>query len=207
MTPRADLQGRTPREVILQKLSFIDLDLQMREFHWTLVGEGPPPLLRESPAYRFGGFGTHEYVLYYDLVRHLLEACWERLQRRDPIDQADSDWLKDIETAWLNTPQSELSDRVPGFIIECERRRVPMAVSAESMFLDDNCEFCVAAREEGGVAFWHLDGCNIEDRFEFSTHLTRGEWEKEQEEWRTFTEEFDRKWAVEHGKEAGRKPE
>ena len=44
-----------------------------------MLGECPPPLSHESAAFRFGGFGTHENVVYYDLVRHLVWECWERV--------------------------------------------------------------------------------------------------------------------------------
>jgi hypothetical protein len=83
--PRNDLGGRTPREVILEKLGFIDYELNSREMQWSLLREGPPPLSRNSNAYRFAGFGTHEYVVYYDLVRHLLTQCWERISRERDI--------------------------------------------------------------------------------------------------------------------------
>ena len=80
MTPRADLGDRTPREVILAKQTYIDLDLQSREVQWSLLNEGPPPLSRESHAYLFAGIGSHEYVIYYYLVRFLLNQCWQRVR-------------------------------------------------------------------------------------------------------------------------------
>ena len=72
LTPRADLQGRAPRDVMLAKQDFIDSDLQSRAFQWDFQLEGPPGLSRDSFAYRFGGFGTHEWIVYYELVRFLL---------------------------------------------------------------------------------------------------------------------------------------
>ncbi len=70
-TPRDDLRGSAPRDVILEKLHFIDMDMDSRAFQWTMQGEGPPGLPRNSFAYRYAGFGTHEWVVYYYLVRHL----------------------------------------------------------------------------------------------------------------------------------------
>ena len=82
MTPRADLDNRTPREVILEKQSFLALDLWSREMQWSFLREGPPPLSRESYAYRFAGIGPHEFVIYYYLVRYLLIECWDRVRER-----------------------------------------------------------------------------------------------------------------------------
>ena len=79
MTSRTDLGGRTPREVILEKREFIASEIDSRAMQWSLLNEAPPPLTRDSRAYRFAGFGTHEYVIYYDFVRHLLTQCWERI--------------------------------------------------------------------------------------------------------------------------------
>jgi hypothetical protein len=72
MTPREDLRGQSPRDVLLARQDFIDFDLHTRALQWTFQGEGPPCLAHDSCAYRFAGFGTHEWVVYYDLIRHLL---------------------------------------------------------------------------------------------------------------------------------------
>src|SRR5262249_45205565 len=57
LTPRADLRDQTPRSVVLEKKDFIDFDLQFRAMQWSLLGEGPPPIGRDTFAYRFAGFG------------------------------------------------------------------------------------------------------------------------------------------------------
>lgn len=206
MSPCARLRGQTPREVMLAKLEFIDFDLHTREFQWSMLGEGPPPLARESFAYRFAGFGSHEYVLYYDLMRHLLSECWQRVQSERPIDlTGESSRLNKVKEAWLKSPLEELDGRVPGAIIESERRRIPMVMSAKSMLFDD-CELCqmLAAEtgEELGPAFWHLDGCNMDDGFVFSFHRTREAWEEEERRRKEFDEQFEREWAEKHGRGA-----
>jgi hypothetical protein len=71
-TPRPDLRNQSPREIMLARQDFIDFDLHTRSIQWSLQREGPPCLPTDSFAYRFAGFGTHEWVIYYDLVRHLL---------------------------------------------------------------------------------------------------------------------------------------
>jgi hypothetical protein len=75
LTPRDDLHGKSPRQVMLEKQDFIDFDLHTRCLQWSSQGEGPPCLAPDSFAYRFAGFGTHEWVVYYDLVRHLLMSA------------------------------------------------------------------------------------------------------------------------------------
>jgi hypothetical protein len=39
---------------------------------WSYFLKEPPCLSRDTNAYRFAGFGTHEWVMYYDLVRFLI---------------------------------------------------------------------------------------------------------------------------------------
>jgi hypothetical protein len=86
MTPRDDLRGQSPREILLAKQEFIDFDLHTRALQWSVQSEGPPCLAEQSFAYRFAGFGTHECVVYYDLVRHLLwnELTCQRFGSCDP---------------------------------------------------------------------------------------------------------------------------
>ena len=75
MTPRDDLRGQRPREVLLARRDAIAWDMQDREMQWSHEGECPRGLDPDSAAYRFGGFGTHELVTYYDMVRFLLWVC------------------------------------------------------------------------------------------------------------------------------------
>jgi hypothetical protein len=75
MTPRKDLRGQSPRDVLFERRDFIDSDLENRSLQWSLLDEGPPCLSPHSFAYRFAGFGTHEWVIYYDLIRYLLWAA------------------------------------------------------------------------------------------------------------------------------------
>ena len=191
ITTRDDLGGRTPREVVLAKRSFIDADLGFRELQWSLLNEGPQPLSRDSAAYRFAGFGTHEFVVYYYLVRHLLTECWQRLGQRLPdkdaqsgrlsgatgFDQVDAGseslefsarpenqiqnlpgWLEQIAHGWLNSPSIEFNGRIPAAIIESERRRIPLVMSARDILIDENCELCRMLADEThddfGPTFW-----------------------------------------------------
>ena len=75
MTPREDLHGQSPRDILFAKQDLIDFDLNSRANQWSYFLEEPPCLSRDSYAYRYAGFGTHEWVMYYDLVRFLISEA------------------------------------------------------------------------------------------------------------------------------------
>ena len=226
MTPCDDLRGKSPREVLLEKQDFIDYDLHTRSMQWSLLGEGPPCLAMDSFAYRFGGFGTHEWVIYYDLVRHLLFKAFNHVRQAsvrsgpdvtDPLNSAaqpidklkfveqEITRLEEIKRDWLETPQSEYGGRTPAILIQSERRRLPITISGRDLIIDEACPVCqmMAAESESGheVSFWHLDGSHMDDDFAFSPFRTREEWEADRREWRTFTEKFNREWEERHHRE------
>ncbi|MEK6335681.1 MAG: hypothetical protein AABM67_12080 [Acidobacteriota bacterium] len=199
MTSRDDLHGQSPRDVLLAKQDFIDFDLHTRSLQWSLQGEGPPCLATNSFAYRFAGFGTHECVLYYDLVRHLLWSELDRLQETSEFSELEAEigYLEAKKTAWLETPQED-GGRIPAIIIDNERRRLPTTLQAQEMIIDEDCELCVWSANEvamgHGPAFWHLDGCNMDDGFAFSFCRTREEWDEENRRREEFDREFNLKW-------------
>lgn len=194
MTERADLQGRSPRELLLEKLEFIDFDLHSRQLQWSFTGECPPSLLPSSYAYRFGGFGTHEVVIYYDLIRLLLSATRERIRESAQFSIDDeAKRLAQIRDAWLETVNDEYQHKSPGLVIEWERKRIPLAMSGKDAVIDDDCPVCQAIAEDLGPYFWHLDGSAMDDQFEFSFHKTIDEWEAERLEWEEFSREYNRK--------------
>jgi hypothetical protein len=196
MSKRKDLRDRSPREVFLEKLDFIDSDLQSRSFQWSLTKVCPLPLPKSSFAYLNAGFGTHEWVLYYDLFRFLLADAAERRAFREPVNvEAEIDRLSTLRDEWLRTPDQEISGRTPAEIIELERQRMNITVSAKEALIDENCPCCVAMSEDFDTPmFWFLDGCNMDDRFEFSTNKTLEEWEAELRERERFNREFEREY-------------
>jgi hypothetical protein len=169
MTPREDLGGFSPRNVMLSKQDFIDFDLHTRALQWSFQGEGPPCLAQDSHAYRFAGFGTHEWVIYYDLVRDLLSCALKNIQppsvcrgsevigqlqnRGEPaalstihtapasID-SEKARLEEFKTAWLEQPQRDYDGRIPAILIENERRRLPIALRPHDMIIDEDCPVC-----------------------------------------------------------------
>ena len=66
ISPRNELRGLPPREILLMKREHIDWDMQSREMQWSLLKEPAPCLNKCAFAYRFAGFGKHEIVLYYN---------------------------------------------------------------------------------------------------------------------------------------------
>ena len=203
LTPRTDLSGQSPRDVVLAHQDFIEFDLHTRSLQWSLQNEGPPCLAIDSFAYRFAGFGMHEWFLYYDLVRHLLYSLFE-LQTSHAGRVADVNQLlttlDQIKTDWLESPQPDLDGRIPAILIENERKRLPQALHPRDMIIDEDCPTCQMFGDETsplgmGVGFWHLDGSNMDDDFAFSSFKTRQEWEVEKRRQEEFDKDFNRRWA------------
>lgn len=199
ITCRDDLTGQSPKDVLLAKQDFIDFDLHTRQLQWTEQGEGPPCLAPDSFAYRFAGFGTHEWVLYYDLVRHLLWSALHSHSSTEPFAQdTEIARLDHIRTEWLENPQKDCGGRIPAIIIDNERRRLPIALGAQDMIIDDDCELCVMSANQVamgfGPGFWHLDGSHMDDCFAFSFYRTQEEWDEENRRREEFNREFNRRW-------------
>jgi hypothetical protein len=197
MTPRVDLAGRTPREVLLAERSRIGLDLEHRSQQWSRQGHAAPALPPDSAAYRHGGFGTTEVVLYFDLVRALLAEAWGLTnQPPGPTQPVLIEQLAEFRDRWLHEPyEGSSSLMTPAELIELERRRMP--VTSDGSHLDCDCPICQAMAEgEFGPTFVSFDGhhLELEDEFAFSLCNTREEWEQEQEEYRKLSEEMDRKY-------------
>jgi hypothetical protein len=202
LTPREDLRSMSPREVMLAKQALIDFDLDSRETQWSILGEEPPCLSTDSYAYRFGGFGTHEWVLYYDVVRHLLWHATELFggankdantsETRDQM-EARITLLEEIKNDWLNKPQPEFDDHIPAHYIENERKRLPLAMTGREMVIDENCPACQMMANDLEIGFCHLDGCNMDNDFAFSHFKTREEWEAEQRLWESLSTQYSTK--------------
>jgi hypothetical protein len=217
VTPREDLRNQSPRDVMLAKQDFIDTDLDRRRLQWSILLEGPPCISKESFAYRFAGFGSHEWIIYYDLVRELIWTaavkvletffCQNQSPEVPPANLEDHlklteqqnydsfiDLLEQVKTDWLEQPLDDTDGHIPAQIIENERKRLPEAMGGRSMVIDENCPCCKMMGDESeaglGVYFWHLDGCNMDDDFAFSSFKTKQEWEAQQK----LNEEFNREW-------------
>ncbi|MFV2069518.1 MAG: hypothetical protein ACC645_21345 [Pirellulales bacterium] len=189
MTARRDLQDRSPRDVLLARREAIDRDLVHQAGYWAKLGECPPGLDRQSAAYRLGSFGTHENILYYELVRYLLDVGFDYLAHNRPGGGDEelalaTDYLERRKQDWLHTPQAEeLIGHTPAQIIHRERARLPNVDTGDSHAFEDDCPLCQMLDQEDQPIFWYLDGCHLDDEFPFSFHATREAWELEQQEW------------------------
>jgi len=199
LTPRSDLGGASPREVALTQHDHLSWDLQDRCEQWSLLGECPRGLDESSFAFRYGGFGTHELVEYYELVRALLRSSWDHLAFLTSETLSSSSLgprtaerfvvlevprLETVRDQWLDSPDPECHNRTPRSIIHRERARIPEAVSGREAMVDPDCPCCQMMADMSGPFFWHLDGSGMDDDFAFDISCrTRNEWEERQREW------------------------
>lgn len=204
MTLRDDLRGQTPRDMLMNRRNYIDLDLQDRANQWSFHGRCPPGLSPDSFAFRYGGCGTHENVIYYYLVRGLLWSCRDRLAELQAAGKLahlmPGDFLMDelprlsaVREARLDLPDPEYHGRTPRSIIDRERQRLPEGMSGHEAMIDHDCPLCQMMADDlgGGPMFWHLDGCNMDDDFAFSHYETLAEYEEEQREYEEFSRKMD----------------
>ena len=209
LAPREDLFGRCTRDVALERRNHLTWDLQDQSQRWSLLGEAPPGLDPSSFAFRYGGFGTHELVLYYDLVRELLWSSRERLIDLQTADSGNPNRrsleefltsevprLEGVRDEWLDSPDWENHGRTPRSIIDRERARLPEAMSGKDAIIDPDCPCCQMLADMPGPMFWHLDGCNMDDDFAFDIyHRTREEWDEEERRREEFDRRFNAEWA------------
>jgi hypothetical protein len=184
-TPRADLRGQSPRDALIARRAFVETQLEHQQQYWARLGHCPPGLDRRSAAYRFAGFGTHEFIMYYDLVRYLLEECWHRVAGTTAVDvAAEVDHLGKLKQEWMHTPLIDLDGHSPAQIIDRERARLPMVCSTTDLIDDGDtcdCPLCQMLADNDAPVFWCLDGCHMDDDFAFSLFYdTRAAWEADQ---------------------------
>jgi hypothetical protein len=194
-TPRADLGGQTPRQVLLAERDRLAAEIEQRSHQWSLQAQPVPALPVDARAYRYGGFGTAEVVLYFDLVRVLLGHAWDAvLAGARPALAALVEQLAGVREQWLHQPNEESGpDMAPAHLIELERRRVPL--TGEVQHLDCNCAICQAQAEgDFGPMFRVFDGFHLdmEDEFAFSLCRTREEWQEQQQTYREMAERMER---------------
>jgi hypothetical protein len=210
LTPREDLGSLCPRDVALEGHRHLAWDLQDQCQRWSLLGKCPPGLTKSSFAFRYGGFGTHELVQYYGLVRELLWSCWQRLvelgKEESTVGRPEAVTVGDFlfsevprlesdRDHWLETPDPEFHGRTPRSIIDRERFRLPEAMCGADAVVDPDCPCCQMMADMPGPMFWHLDGSEMDDDFAFDiSHRTREEWETEQRQWDEHRQRFDAEW-------------
>jgi hypothetical protein len=179
LTPRPELLGKNPRQVLLDQLEAIDADMESREWQWAMLGNCPPTLPTDSIAYRYGGCGPNERVLLYGLIRNLLCFLDHENARRQTTDRmVCAEELRTLRDEWLDQPdEEELHGLTPRQVIEQERVRQPWGVTGSQAIVDHDCPLCrMMAEDSHGPAFCHLDESNFDHDFAFSRHATREQW-------------------------------
>jgi hypothetical protein len=214
MTPREDLDGRMPRELLhgaIEWINRVTWGQRLRFEDGGLMVAAPDDWDRFATA----PMGSQEMCIYFDLCRELINAGWFWCEGDDGIhsehaSESAVSWLiaflKDVKEDWLNS--SFEGGSTPGFIIECDRRRVPRGagvaiqgihgVESERHIADCDCPICeMMADGMFGIGFTSIDGHHLEldDEFAFSMHETREAWEAQQREYEEFSAEMDRKQA------------
>lgn len=191
MTPRDELFGMTPRQVMFEKRRTIDFDLHTRSLQYSFTKLCPKPIPAEFHAYRYAGFGSHEIIVYYDFVREIIGFALNEIDNNKSQDENERiTRLKIFAENWWQTPSDDFR-RAPVRIVEAERKRLNLTLSAEECLIDDNCPCCIAMYEDFDTpVFWHLDGCNMDEQYEFSLYDTHEEWQAEQERFHQFDADF-----------------
>jgi hypothetical protein len=131
------------------------------------------------------------------MVRALLAEAWDHVEEsRRPTQRELVEHMEEFRDRWMHEPcEGSISLMTPAELIESERRRMPISSDGHP-HLDDDCPLCQAmANGEFGPSFMWFDGhhLELEDEFAFSLCRTREEWDKQQEDYRKFAEEMDRK--------------
>ena len=149
MTPRDDLNGQSVREVLFAKRELVDFDVQSRMLQWSYFLEEPPSLSQDSNAYRFAGYGTHEWVMYYKLVRFLI---WEALDLKLNLESHTSHLLssaccrpKSVRATRIKCesnqeyrdPGLDPDNFVPHPIDECEPTSLSETANGSNALLED----------------------------------------------------------------------
>ena len=170
LTPRADLFGACPRDLLIGRRTEVDDEISVREWEWTVLKECPAPLPADSEAVRESGHGTKEYAIYYEMIRHLLAEGWSRIDERGQLTPSSlAERLRQWRDEWLDCPgYDDVPNCTPRWVIEQERRRIPWLVEAHDQFHDPDCPICRWSREQTGPSFHQIMVCHEEEGFAFS---------------------------------------
>lgn len=192
LTPRDDLQGKTPRQILMAKRKFIDGDIEDQGQNWTLTGRCPPGLSPESHAFRFGGFGSHEIILYHEMTTQLLLECERCLGGGLSGDvREEVRHLEQLQQEWMHQPNETLYDQSPAAMIARERSRLPAVVPEGHSEEHDDCPICRMMRDDGQPMIWQLDNFSLDRSFATSFYENQEEWEESQRQWEALRQEVE----------------
>lgn len=192
MTPREDLDGDSPRSLMLRYQSWVDRDIDQRAAQWSRTLLQPAGLRVASSAYQAAVFGSHEFLLYYDLVRELarLTAAWllvhpdaDRNLLLRALQRRRETWAQSCER--LSRGGWTVAE-----IIDQERRRIPLVARPD--FKSDRCDcpICQMAAEPDFVVFESLDGWGQDWDWPFSSIPEPDVWREWYGDWYEQDPEF-----------------
>ncbi len=181
LTPLDQLGAISPRDYLLEDCDSVEQDIWSRQEQWSITGEAPNGISRESFAFQYGPVGRQEFFIYQYLVESLFQWCLERIATLEDHEQivdldTEREQLQLFGQEWLNTNNPEFRDRTPQSIIDLERRRIPIVLSTEETVIDCNCPLCNLMADMPGPAFWSIDGSGLPMQFAFSPYSSEEEW-------------------------------
>ncbi|MFM7515401.1 MAG: hypothetical protein ACKO3V_00500 [Pirellula sp.] len=210
MTPREELGGKIPRESLHGATHWSDMVTHGQELRFYDIGT-----LTAIPTtwaeYDTAPMGSQELCMYYDYCRAMIYSAWGWCMESDEViptlEQPRSakeliDFLQRCSEDWMG--ESLDDGPSPRFIIECDRRRVPVGdgvviegmdeVAREKHIIDCNCPICLMMAEGAfGPSFSRIDGHHLEldEEFAFSMAETLEDWELENHGYSEFGESDD----------------
>ena len=197
MTPRTDLGGGKPRDLLHGSISWLDKVIEGQRHRFD---RGVPftALPKDWDPTDTGPVGRSELYMYFSLCRTLVTTGWAVLnEKRDErasltLEERISlliDDLQDIKNGWMDSSYDD--DVAPKIVIEYERRRVPRGPGVIIDGFDEpgakhetdcDCPICEMMNDGlFGVGFVNYDGYSLEmdNEFAFSMYETREEWESD----------------------------
>ena len=214
MTPRHDLGGQKPRELLHGSINWIDkiVDGQQHRFSRGIPFTGLP---KDWDPDDNGPIGRSEMIMYFSMCRTLTTMGWALLNekreewgvltRDEKIALLFAD-LENIKNDWMVS--SYENDVAPKTIIEYERRRVPRGQGVMVDGFEEqgakhephcDCPICEMMNDGlFGVGFVYYDSYELEmdNEFAFSMCETLEEWEQQ-------GMAFDLDYEVDHDDESG----
>jgi hypothetical protein len=210
MTPQEALGVKIPRELLHGAIDWSDFvtDGQERRFYeiGTLVA-----IPTDWEQYATAPMGSQELCMYFNYCRAMIDFAWGWcLENEDLIPTLEQPQAsKELLTFLQQCTQDWMSESYEGgpsprFVIECDRRRVPIGdgvviegmdeVHKENHIIDCNCPICLMMAEGAfGPSFSRIDGHHLEldEEFAFSMAETLKDWELENYGYSDISESYD----------------
>lgn len=208
MTPREDLSGACPRDMLHGGVEWIDRLIAGQRLRCE-CGERLIAAPTNVSGFEDAPMGREEICAYFDLCRAVIEAGWSWCaDRKSEVAVQQHAGLRDlmmgVKNDWLNESREGL--RRPSFVLECSRRRVPCPSDAEVEIIGMetppptshpqtcDCPICdMMADGLYGIGFESYDGhlLELDDEFAFSLCETEEEWKVQQQEFGRYACESD----------------